>query len=99
MKEIKGAGFNIKVVEQSGVTLKRMTVAKVRSIQGKECNNINCLVCSTGVKGPCRGTGVTVLMSWYVNFAAINTSGKHHEVHTPAGRNICELWNRESKVR
>ena len=25
----------------------------------KECNNTNCLVCSTGGNGPCRSTGVT----------------------------------------
>ena len=35
-------------------------VAKVRPTQGKnEGNNVNCLVCSTGGKGPCRSIGVT----------------------------------------
>ena len=35
-------------------------VAKVRPIQRKKkCNNINCLVCNTGGKGPCRSVSVT----------------------------------------
>ena len=56
--EIKAAGFKIKVVEQSGVTLKRM-LQRSYPFRAKECHNINCLVCSTGGKGPCRSTGVT----------------------------------------
>ena len=58
MEEIKGAGFKIKVVEQSGVTLKRM-LQRSNPFEVKDCNNTNCLVCSSGGKGPCRGTGVT----------------------------------------
>ena len=96
IEEIEGAGFKIKVVEQSGVTLKRM-LQRSDPFREKECNNTNSLVCSTDGKGPCRSTGVTY--EWYVNFATGNTSGRHHEVHTPAERNTCELWNRGSKVR
>ena len=58
VEEIEGAGFKIKVVEQSGVTLKRM-LQRSDLFRKKECNNTNCLVCSTGGKGPCRSTGVT----------------------------------------
>ena len=58
IEEIEGTGFKIKVVEQSGVTLKRM-LQRSDPFREKECSNINCLVCSTGGKGPCRSTGVT----------------------------------------
>ena len=58
IEEIEGAGFKIKVVEQSGVTLKRM-LERSDPFREKECSNINCLVCSTDGKGPCRSTGVT----------------------------------------
>ena len=58
IEKIEGAGFKIKVVEQSGVTLNRMLLSS-DPFREKECNNINCLVCSTGGKGPCRSTVVT----------------------------------------
>ena len=58
IEEIEGAGFKIKVVEQSGVTLKRM-LQRSDPLREKECNNTNSLVCSTDGKGPCRSTGVT----------------------------------------
>ena len=52
IEEIEGAGFKIKVVEQSGVTLEWM-LQRSDPFRVKECSNINCLVCSTGGKGPC----------------------------------------------
>ena len=58
MREIKEAGFKIKVVEQSGVTLKRV-LQRSDTFREKQCNNFDCLVCSTGGKGSCRSTGVT----------------------------------------
>ena len=58
VNEIKRAGFKIRVVEQSSVTLKRM-LQRSDPFKDKQCNNINCLVCSTGGKGSCRMTGVT----------------------------------------
>ena len=58
MREIKETGFKINVVEQSGVTLKRM-LQRSDPFQERKCNNINCLICSTGGKGSCRSTGVT----------------------------------------
>ena len=58
IEDIEGAGFKIKVVEQSGVTLEWM-LHRWDLFRVKECSNINCLVCSTGGKGPCRSTGVT----------------------------------------
>ena len=58
VRAIKDAGFKIKVVEQSGITLKRM-LQRSDPFKEKNCRNINCLVCSTGGKGSCRSTGVT----------------------------------------
>ena len=46
------------MVEQSGVTLKRM-LQRSDPFREKQCNNFDCLVCSTGRKGSCRSTGVT----------------------------------------
>ena len=58
IEEIEGAGFKIKVVKQSGVTLKLM-LQRSDPFREKECKNTNCLVCSTGRKGPCRSTSIT----------------------------------------
>ena len=58
MREIKEAEFKIKVVEQSGVTLKRM-LQRSDPFREKQCNNFDCLVCRTGGKESCRSTGVT----------------------------------------
>ena len=58
VREIKDAGFKIKVVEQSGITLKRMLQRSDPFLE-KNCRNINCLVCSTGGKGSCCSTCVT----------------------------------------
>ena len=97
VREIKDAGFKIKVVEQSGITLKRM-LQRSDPFKEKNCRNINCLVCSTGGKGSCRSTGV-ILMSWYVTFATIRTSGKHLEVLTLAIRNIYVLLSSGKKAQ
>ena len=43
---------------RAGVTIKQM-LQRSDPVREKECNNINCLVFSTGGKGPCRSTGVT----------------------------------------
>ena len=58
VKELKRAGFKIRVVEQSGVTLKQM-LQRSDPFKDRQCNNITCLVCSTGGKGSCRSTSVT----------------------------------------
>ena len=58
VREIKDAGFKVKVVEQPGITLKRM-LQRSDPFKEKNCRDINCLVCSTGGKGSCRSTGVT----------------------------------------
>ena len=58
VREIKDAAFKIKVVEQSGKTLKRM-LQRSDPFKKKNCRNINCLVCSTGEKGSCHSIGIT----------------------------------------
>ena len=54
VREIKDAGFKIKVVEQSGITLKRM-LQRSDSFKEKNCRNITCLVCTAGGKGSLSG--------------------------------------------
>ena len=80
---------------RAGVTLKQM-LQRSDPVREKECNNINCLVFSTGGKGPCRSTGVTYEL--VCQLCRQKSSGKHHEVHTPAERNtifLCglSLWS------
>ena len=58
MKEIKETGFKVKVIEQSGVTLKRM-LQRSPPFRKKQCRSIDCLICKTGGKRSCRSTGVT----------------------------------------
>ena len=83
MEEIKGAGFKIKVVEQSGVTLKRI-IQRLDPFRKK--NVITLIVWSVALVG---GKGLAevpvLLVSWYVNFAAT--------------RNTPEFWNSENKIR
>jgi hypothetical protein len=52
-QEIRNLGFNIKVVEKAGNTLKRILQ------RSDNCGKNDCLVCTTGGKGPCGGHGVT----------------------------------------
>lgn len=85
MEEAKGAIFKVTVVEQSGVTLNRI-LQRSDPFRENRCNNINCLVCSTGGKGPCRSTGITYKLvcqlcrSRYIGETARNayTRGKEH---------------------
>ena len=85
MREIKETGFKINVVEQSGVTLKRM-LQRSDPFQERKCNNINCLICSTGGKGSCRSTGVTyelvcqICRHKYIGETSLSayTRGKEH---------------------
>ena len=58
LKEIKETGFKVKVIETSGVTLKRM-LQRSDPFREKQCRSIDCLVCRKGGKGSCRSTGVT----------------------------------------
>ena len=58
MKEIKETGFKVRVVEQSGTTLKSM-LQKSDPFKAKRCAKVDCLVCRTDGKGSCRSTGVT----------------------------------------
>ena len=88
IEEIKGAGFKIKVVEQSGVTFKQMLQ---RSDPFREKNATTTTVWSAALVEKGFAEVPVLLLSWYVNFAARNTLGKHHEAHTSAERNTCEL--------
>ena len=56
--DIRASGVKIKLVERAGENLKQILQ---RSDPFKErcCNRENCLVCSTGGRGPCSAFGVT----------------------------------------
>ena len=57
-KEIKAKGFKIKVVEQTGVSLKRL-LQRSNPFKRKFCEKDDCMVCCTEGKGPCDAHGVT----------------------------------------
>ena len=57
MREIKATDFKIKVVEQSGTTLKAM-LQRSDPFKQRRCVNAGCLLCRTDGKGSCRSTGV-----------------------------------------
>ncbi|PFX30192.1 Hemicentin-1 [Stylophora pistillata] len=59
MIEIKATEFKIKVVEQSGTTLKAM-LKKSNPFKQRRCTNADCLLCRTDRKGSCRSTGITL---------------------------------------
>ena len=96
VREIKDVGFKIKVVEQSGITLKRM-LQRSDLFKEKNCRNINCLVSALEEKD--LAAVLVLLMSWYVRFATISTSGKHLEVLTLAVRDIYVLWSSGKKAQ
>ena len=58
MREIKATDFRIKVVEQSGTTLKAM-LQRSDPFKQRRCVNADCLLCRTDGMGSCRSTGVT----------------------------------------
>ncbi|PFX24331.1 hypothetical protein AWC38_SpisGene11044 [Stylophora pistillata] len=58
MREMKATEFKIKVVEQSGTTLKAM-LQKSDPFKQRRCTNADCLLCRTDGKGTCRSTGIT----------------------------------------
>lgn len=52
MREIKATEFKIKVVEQSGTTLKAM-LQKSDPFKQRRCTKADCLLCRTDGKGSC----------------------------------------------
>ena len=50
--------LNIKILEQSGVTLKRQ-LQRSNPFKEKLCQRQECLICQSGGKGECNATGVT----------------------------------------
>ena len=73
IEEIEGAGFKIEVVEQSGVTLKRMFQRSDRTHSGKKNATTSTVWSAAPVEKGLAEVPV-LLMSWSVNFAARNTS-------------------------
>jgi hypothetical protein len=57
-REIRSVGLKIKVVEQSGMTLKR-ELQRSDPFRDKTCGREQCMVCQNGGKGNCNAIGVT----------------------------------------
>jgi hypothetical protein len=57
-QEVRNLGFNVKVVEKAGNTLKRM-LQRSDPFKPENCGKNDCLVCTTGGERPCGGHGVT----------------------------------------
>ena len=58
MREVKATDFKIKVVEQSGTTLKAM-LQRSDPFKQRQCVNADCLHCQTDRKRSCQSTDVT----------------------------------------
>ena len=56
-EEIRKRSFKIRIVEKAGVSLKRK-LQRSNPFKKKKCDRENCLVCTTGGKGPCDAMGV-----------------------------------------
>ena len=57
-EQIRQAGFRMKVIEQSGTTL-RKKLQRSNPFKDKRCRRDDCMVCENEGKGSCRATGVT----------------------------------------
>ena len=57
-EEIKKTRYSIKVVEQSGLTLKNH-LQRSNPFANKRCRREECMVCCTDGRGKCNATGVT----------------------------------------
>jgi hypothetical protein len=56
-EKIRKSSFKIRVVEKAGVSLKRK-LQRSNPFKKKTCDRQNCLVCTTGGKGPCDAVGI-----------------------------------------
>ena len=57
-REIKASGLKIKVLEQTGMSLKRL-LQRSNPFKSKTCEKADCMVCLNGGKGPCDVHGIT----------------------------------------
>ena len=57
-EQIRQAGFRMKVIEQSGTTLRKKLQGS-NPFKDKRCRRDDCMVCENEGKGSCRATGVT----------------------------------------
>ena len=57
-EEVNYVGLNIKIMEQSGVTLKQR-LQRSNPFKGKRCQRQECLVCQSNGKAECGAIGVT----------------------------------------
>ena len=57
-EEVKNSGLKVRIVEQAGTSIKRK-MQRSNPFKEQTCHHDECLVCSTGGKGPCDALGVT----------------------------------------
>ena len=57
-EEITASGPKIKVIEQTGISLKRL-LQRSNPFKCKICGKADCMVCLNGGKGPCDIDGIT----------------------------------------
>ena len=58
---IRGMGLKIRVVERSGLSLKR-SLQRSNPFRPKTCDRENCLICRTGGKGNCNTSGINYIL-------------------------------------
>ena len=57
-RDVWSQRFNVRVVEKAGESLKKM-LQRSNPLKERQCRRMDCLVCTTGGKGPCDRQGVT----------------------------------------
>jgi len=98
-KEIKRQGFKIKVVEKASIAIKRL-LQRSDPCKPRQCEREDCLVCSTGGKGPCNRESVaceikcTECNKVYVGETSRSayTRGKEHKKSLSNKEERSALW-------
>jgi len=108
-QDINESGVKIKVAERAGTSMKRI-LQRSNPFKRKTCGREDCLVCSTGGKGPCDAPGVTYEVyevkcvdcgHKYIGETArsVYTLGKEHLKAIDQGDQQAALVRRHSRER
>ena len=89
-EKIRKSSFKIRVVEKAGVSLKRK-LQRSNPFKKKTCDRQNCLVCTTGGKGPCDAVGINyeLVCEDCQNDGEVSkyVGGKHHTAPSQEEKN------------
>ena len=80
---MKASGLKIKVIEQTGISLKRL-LQRSNPFKSKICGKADCMVYINGGKGPCDVHGVTYSVTC---MECVNTNGKEQTYIGETSRN------------